>query len=173
MMRRGWGWRLAKEPVYRSFRRRILLATAALFLLGLLAALLVRHGGSLWTVVLWTAVCSPVVVTLAIAVMLPLSRMGTSLGLGRGGAELRLRPAVVLWLMAAVLLPWIAAWLVADRAGAWFAIWRAAAGDGDAYLWAVRLLAGLVTYSLASALGLLLAVLVDRGLDAGEESERS
>jgi hypothetical protein len=159
--------------VYRSFRRRVLLATAALFLLGLLAALLVRHGGSLWTVVLWTAICSPVLVTIAIAVMLPLSHMGASLGAAGGDAELRLRPAVVLWLVAAVLLPWIVAWLTADRAGAWLMAWRAAAGDGDAYLWAVRLLAGLVTYSLASALGLLLAVLIDRGLDPSEENERS
>ena len=162
---------MIKGPVYRSFQRRVLLATAALFLLGLLAALLLRQGGSLWTAVLWTAIISPVVVTIAIAVMLPLSRMAASLGLGEGGSDLRLRPAVILWLMAAVLLPWIIAWLVADKAGIWFVAWRATGGEGDAYLWVVRLLAGLIAYSLASALGLLLAFLIDRSLDTGEDIE--
>lgn len=159
---------MVKGPVYRSFRRRVLLATAVLFLLGLVTALLLRRGGSLWTIVLGTAICSPVIVTIAIAVMLPLSRMAARLGLGEGRSDLRLRPAAILWLMAAVLLPWIIAWLAADRAGAWFMAWRAMAGDGDAYLWAVRLLAGLLAYSLASMLGLLLAFLIDHDLDAGE-----
>lgn len=163
---------MVRGPVYRSFRRRVLLATAALFLLGLLAALLLRQGGSLWTALLWTAIISPVVVTIAIAVMLPLSRMAATLGLGEGGSNFRLRPAAILWLMAAILLPWIIGWLVADRAGVWFMAWRAATGEGDASLWAVRLLAGLVAYSVASALGLLLAFLLDGTLEAGEDRER-
>jgi hypothetical protein len=150
---------LAKGPVYPSFRRRVLLATAALFLLGILAALLLRNGQDLWTVVLWTAICSPLLVTLAIAMMLPLRRMAASLGLGDGSAVLRPRPAAILWMMAAILLPWIAAWIAADKIGLWFMAGRSA--TADAYLWAVRLLAGLVTYSLASAIGVLIAFLID------------
>jgi hypothetical protein len=164
---------LVNEPVYRSFRRRVLLATAALFLLGILAALLLRHGGSLWSVVLWTAICSPIAVAIAVAVMLPLSLMAEGLGLGKGQDGVRLRRAAVLWLLVAVLLPWIVAWLAADRAGIWFMAWRAMAGEVDTYLWAVRLLAGLLAYALASALGLLAAFLIDRGLDADEDGQPS
>ena len=152
---------MVKGPVYRSFRRRVLLATAALFLLGLLAALLLRNGQDLWTVVLWTAICSPLLIALAIAMMLPLHRMAASLGLGEGSAELRPRPAAILWMMAAILLPWIAAWIAADRIGLWFMAGRSANDGGDTYLWVVRLLAGLVTYSLASAIGVVIAFLVD------------
>ena len=152
---------MVKGPVYRSFRRRVLVATAALFLLGLLAALLLRNGRDLWTVVLWTAICSPLLTALAIAVMLPLRRMGGSLGLGDGSAELSLRPAAILWMMAAILLPWTAAWIVADRIGLWFMAGHSASDGGDPYLWVVRLLAWLVTYSLASALGVLIAFLID------------
>jgi len=152
---------LVKGPVYRSFRRRVLLATAALFLLGILAALLLRNGQDLWTVVLWTAICSPLLIALAIAMMLPLGRMAARLGLGKGDGELRLRSAAILWMMAAILLPWIAAWIAADRIGLWFMAGRPASDGGDAYLWAVRLLAGLVTYSLASAIGVLIAFLID------------
>jgi hypothetical protein len=152
---------LVKGPVYRSFRRRVLLATAALFLLGLLAALLLRHGENLWTVVLWTAVCSPLLVALATAVMLPLGRMAAGLGLGQDRGELRLRSAAILWMLTAILLPWIAAWIAADRIGLWFMAGHPATEGGDAYLWAVRLLAGLVTYALASAIGVLIAFLID------------
>ena len=67
-----------RGPAYRRFRQRTLLATAALLLLGPLAALLPRHGGSLLAAVLWTAICSPVVVTIAITVMPPLSHMAAS-----------------------------------------------------------------------------------------------
>ena len=156
---------MAKGPVFRSFRRRVLLATAALFLLGLLAALLLRNGQDLWTVVLWTAVCTPLLTALAIAMMLPLRRMAASLGFGDGSAELRLRPAAILWMMAAILLPWIAAWIAADRIGPWFMAGRSASDGGDAYLWVVRLLAGLVTYSLTSAIGVVIAFLIDSRSD--------
>ena len=118
---------------------------------------MLRKGQDLWTVVLWTAICSPLLIALAIAMMLPLGRMAASLGLGEGSAELRPRPAAILWMMAAILLPWIAA----DRIGPWFMAGRSASDGGDAYLWVVRLLAGLVTYSLASALGVLIAFLID------------
>ena len=54
---------------------------------------------------------------------------------------------------------------MADLAGAWFGAWWQA-GQHDSgpgfYLWTIRLLAGVATYSLASAVGLLLAVLLDR-----------
>ncbi|HKF62967.1 MAG TPA: hypothetical protein VKB42_16500 [Dongiaceae bacterium] len=152
---------MGKGTAYRSFRRRVLLATAALFLLGILAALLLRNGRDLWTVVLWTAICSPLLIALAIAVMLPLRRMAARLGLADGSAELRPRPAAILWMMAAILLPWVAAWIAADRIGLWYMAGRSATDGGDAYLWAVRLLAGLVTYSLASAIGVLIAFLID------------
>jgi hypothetical protein len=36
---------------------------------------------------------------------------------------------------------------------------------GEAYVWVVRLLAGLVTYALASALGVLIAFLIDSRTD--------
>ena len=51
--------------------------------------------------------------------------------------------------------------IAADRIGFWF-IARGSATEGAmAYLWAVHLLAGLVTYSLASAIGVVIAFLVD------------
>ena len=124
-------------------------------------SLLLRKGQDLWTVVLWTAICSPLLIALAIALMLPLGRMAASLGLGEGDGELRPRPAAILWMVAAILLPWIAAWIAADRIGLWFMAGRSATDGGDAYLWGVRFLAGLVTYSLASAIGVLIAFLID------------
>ena len=72
-------------------------------------------------------------------------------------------------MMAAILLPWIAAWLVAGLAGNWLA----PDGGGDLYLWIVRLIAGLGTYSLASALGVLLAFMFDRSLGTREGGEPS
>jgi hypothetical protein len=169
MMGQTSGWKLTRGPLYRSFRRRLLLATAVLFALGLVTALLLRDGGSLWAVVLGTAVCSPLVVVVAVVLLLPLRRMAGSLGLAEDGAGLRLRPTAVVWMMAAILLPWIAAWLVADLAGNWLA----PDGGGGLYLWIVRLIAGLGTYSLASALGVLLAFMFDRSLGAREGGEPS
>ena len=163
---------MAKDPIYRSFRRRVLLATGVLFALGLLTALLLRHGGSLWAIVMWTAVCSPLVVAIAIALMLPLSRMAASLGLAGANANLRLRPTAVFWMIAAILLPWVAAWLVADIAGNWFAAGQAPEAGGVS-LWAVRLLVGVGTYSLTSAIGALVTFMFDRGLDAREGGEAS
>ena len=40
-----------------------------LFALGLVTALLLRHGGSLWAVLLGTAVCSPLVVVIAVVLI--------------------------------------------------------------------------------------------------------
>ena len=160
---------MTRGPTYRSFRRRLLLATAVLFALGLVTALLLRHGGSLWAVLLGTAICSPLVVVIAVVLLLPVRRMAANLGLADASTGLRLRPTAIVWMMAAILLPWIAAWLVADLAGNWLAPQE----DGGVYLWFVRVIAGLGTYSLASALGVLLAFMFDRGLDVREGSEPS
>jgi hypothetical protein len=160
---------MTRGPTYRGFRRRLLLATAVLFALGLVTALLLRHSGSLWAVLLGTAICSPLVVVIAVVLMLPVRRMAANLGLAEDGTGLRLRPTAVVWMMAAILLPWVAAWLVADLAGNWLAL----DGGGGLYLWVARLIAGLGTYSLASALGVLLAFLFDRGLNAREGGEPS
>jgi hypothetical protein len=160
---------MTRGPTYRSFRRRLLLATAALFALGLVTALLLRHGGSLWAVLLGTAICSPLVVVIAVLLLLPVRRLAASLGLADTGPGLRLRPTAIVWMMTAILLPWIAAWLVADLAGNWLA----PQDDGGVYLWVVRLVAGLGSYSLTSALGVVLAFLFDRGLDAREGGEPS
>jgi len=140
-----------------------------LFGLGLVTALLLRQGGSLWAVLLGTAICSPLVVVIAVLVLLPIRRMAANLGLADASTGLRLRPTAIVWMMAAILLPWIAAWVVADLAGNWLA----PQADGGVYLWLVRVIAGLGTYSLASALGVLLAFMLDRSLGAREGSEPS
>jgi hypothetical protein len=160
---------MTRGPTYRSFRQRLLLATAVLFALGLGTALLLRHSGSLWAVLLGTAICSPLVVVIAVVLMLPVRRMAANLGLADASTGLRLRLTAIVWMMAAILLPWVAAWLVADLAGNWLAPQE----EGGVYLWVVRLLAGLGTYSLTSALGVLLAFLFDRGLDARESGKPS
>jgi hypothetical protein len=160
---------MTRGPTYRSFRRRLLLATAVLFALGLVTALLLRHSGSLWAVLLGTAICSPLVVVIGVILMLPVRRMAANLGLADASTGLRLRPTAIVWMMAAILLPWVAAWLVADLAGNWLAPQE----DGGVYLWIVRVIAGLGTYSLASALGVLLAFMFDRGLGVREGSEPS
>jgi len=160
---------MTRGPTYRSFRRRLLLATAVLFALGLVTALLLRHSGSLWAVLLGTAICSPLVVVIAVMLLLPVRRMAVNLGLADASTGLRLRPTAIVWMMAAILLPWVAAWLVADLAGNWLAPQE----DGGVYLWIVRVIAGLGTYSLASALGVLLAFMFDRSLGVREGSEPS
>jgi hypothetical protein len=165
---------LVTALIYRSFRRRVLLATAGLFALGLVAALLLRQGGSIWTVTLWMAVSSPVLVALAIVFLVPIRRVATQLGLTGGPADIRLRSPVAIWTIVCVLLPWTAAWLMADLAGAWYIAWRAAqaGADGGLLLWATRAFAGVATYSLASAIGLVFAFLTDRDAqidDIGEE----
>jgi hypothetical protein len=140
-----------------------------LFALGLVTALLLRHGGSLWAVLLGTAICSPLVLVIAVVLLLSVRRMAANLGLADASSGLRLRPTAIVWMMAAILLPWIAAWLLADLAGNWLAPQE----EGGVYLWVVRLVAGLGTYSLTSAFGVLLTFLFDRGLDAREGGEPS
>ena len=146
-----------------------MLATAALFAIGLLAALLLRTGGSLWVTATWTAICSPIVAGIAVCLLAPIERMAVNLGLSRGGISLHLRPTVVFWIISAIALPWIAAWLMADLMGNWFEIWWQGKGAGgtDFYLWTVRLVAGIATYSLASALGLLVTFFFDHSTNDG------
>jgi len=84
--------------------------------------------------------------------------MAVALGFSHGHLLPQLRPVIVFWALAGIALPWIAAWLVADLTGAAFASWWQAgsAEAGPSFLWAIRLTAGALTYSLASALGALL-----------------
>jgi len=170
----GAAGKLDRPLLYRKFRRCVILATAALFAMGLLVALLLRTGGSIWVTATWTAICSPIVVGIAICMLLPVERMAVSLGLSRAGVLPRIRPAVVFWIISSIGLPWVAAWLMADLMGNSFEIWWQAksVGGADFYLWTVRLAAGLATYSLASALGLFLAYFFDYSMDdgAGQDS---
>jgi len=161
---------LGRALVYRGFRRRVTFATAALFGFGLVAASLLRTGGSLWAVTKWTAVGSPILVAIAVCLLMPLGRFGASLGLAEGSTSLRLRPTTVFWLLSAIALPWIGAWITADLAGSWFMTWwqRVEGGSSpDLYLWGVRLAAGITAYSFASALGVVVTILFDRSLDEG------
>jgi hypothetical protein len=165
---------LDRPLLYRKFRRHIILATTALFAIGLLAALLLRTGGSVWVTATWAAICSPIVVVIGICLLAPIERMAVGLGLSRGGVLPRFRPTVVFWIISGIGLPWIAAWLMADLMGYSFEVWWQAKGAGgtDFYLWTVRLATGIATYSLASALGLFLAYFFDHGMDdgAGQDS---
>jgi len=158
---------LDKALLYRKFRRRVISATAALFALGLVAALLLRIGGSIWVTATWTAICSPIVVGIGICLLAPIERMAVHLGLSQGGRPLRLRPTVVLWFISAIALPWISAWVISDLMGRWFEMWWQADGAGGQaiFLWTVRGLSGIMTYSLASALGLFIAFYLDHSLD--------
>ena len=170
MMRAKGTSELPEALLYRQFRRRVLLATAVLFGIGLVAALLLRGAGSLWVVATWTAICSPVVVAFAVCLLIPIDRMAVRLGLSRSGVPVRLRPTVLFWMLSAIVLPWIAAWLMADVAGHWFANGGAGTSQtGTGFLlWAVRLLAGVAAYSVASALGVFLTYAFHRSLGEGE-----
>ncbi len=165
------GGDLGRAQAYRRFRLRVMLATAVLFFLGLLAAWLLRLGSSPWDTIKWAAISAPVVVAAAIMLLLPLGR--TAQSLGEGAVLLRMRPVRVFWLLSAIVLPWIAGWLLADMAGRWFLVWRQQ-GDGgevaELYLWSIRFAAGIGTYSLASAIGVILTLLFDSRLenDGGE-----
>jgi hypothetical protein len=146
-------------------------ATGALFVIGLLTASLLRTGGSLWAVSKWTAVGAPIVVAIAVCLLLPLGRAAASLGLADTGTAVRLRSTTLFWMLSAIGLPWIVAWLMADLVGGWFmSWWQQVDGSSSpgAYLGIVRLVAGVTTYSVASALGVLVTILFDRSLDAGQ-----
>jgi hypothetical protein len=159
--------------LYRSFRRRIVVATAAIFAIGLVAALELGTSGDAWTAATWVAIISPILAAIAICLLAPLERMAVHLGLSRRGALTGVNPTIVCWLVLTIVLPWIAAWVVADLSGNWFDTWHSSKGseDGSVYLWSVRLLAGVGTYSIASAIGLVLAFFLDRNQDeaAGHE----
>ena len=143
----------------RKFRRSIVLATVAIFALGLAASLILRSGTSLWSTASWTAICSPIVVGIAICLLQPVERMAVALGFIRAGHLSRLRPVGLLWALAGIGLPWIAAWLVADASSSAFASWWHAgeASANELLIWIARVGIGAVTYSLASALGVVLS----------------
>ena len=151
---------MGDPSLLRKFRRSIVLATAAIFALGLAVSLLVRGGSSLWVTTTWVAVCSPVVVGVGICLLLPVERLAIALGFSQGPMLPQLRPTIVFWALAGIALPWIAAWLVADVSGVALASWWAQ--KGAAFLWGVRITAGALTYFLASAAGVLFAYYFDR-----------
>ena len=154
---------LSDPSLLRKFRRSIVLATAAIFALGLAVSLLVRGGSSLWVTATWVAVCSPVVVGIGVCLLLPVERMAIALGFSQGHMLPQLRPTIVFWAVAGIALPWIAAWLVADVSGVAIASWWLPKNTDTSasFLWAIRIAAGALTYFLASALGVLLAYRFD------------
>jgi hypothetical protein len=174
MLARERAGKLDRPLLYRKFRRCVILATATLFAIGLLVALLLRIGGSVWVTATWTAISSPIVVGIAICMLAPIERMALNLGLSRAGVLPRIRPTAVFWIISGIGLPWIAAWLMADVMGNSFEIWWRAksVGGADFYLWTVRLVARVATYSLACALGLFLAYFFDHSMEdgAGQDS---
>ena len=155
------------ELLYRSFRRRIVLATAAIFAIGLAAALELGASGNVWMAATWAAIIAPILAAIAICLLAPLERMAVHLGLSRGGTLTSINTTIVCWLILTIVLPWIAAWLAANLSGNWFDAWHSSKGveDGGVYLWTVRLLAGVVTYSFASAIGLVVTFFFDRNQD--------
>lgn len=158
---------------YREFRRVAMMGSGLLFAAGLLLGLIcARDFGGYWIVMLWTAVAAPVVASLCLASALAMGWAPAGIGLTRKD----LRAPVVVWILLALLFPWIAAWFGADAAGRWFVHWWGSASVPGVYLWLLRLLAGLVTYALASAVGLLLTFAIEERLaggrrQAGEESK--
>jgi hypothetical protein len=159
MLQAFWWQELVDHSLIRKFRRTMIVATAAIFALGLSLSLLLRDGSSLWVTARWTAICSPIAVGVAACLLQPAERMATALGLTRGGALSQLRPVILFWALAGIALPWIAAWLLADVSGAAFVSWRQQAGTGadSSIVWIVRLGIGAITYSLVSAAGVVLS----------------
>ena len=153
--------------LYRSFRRRIVLATAAIFAIGLTAALELGASGDVWVAATWAAIISPILAGIAVCLLAPLERMAVNLGVSRGGALTNINPTIVSSLILTIVLPWVAAWLAANLSGNWFDAWHSSQGseNGSIYLWSVRLIAGVVTYSVASAIGLVLAFFLDHNQD--------
>lgn len=151
---------------YREFRRVAIMGSGLLFAAGLLLGLVyARDFGGYWIVLLWTAVAAPVVATAGLAAALALGWAPAGITVTRQD----LRVSFVAWSLFALLLPWIAAWFGADAAGQWFDHWwrSTSASEPGLYLWLLRLLAGLVTYAVASALGLLLTFAIDERLAGG------
>jgi len=150
---------------YREFRRVAIMGSGLLFAAGLLLGLIyARDFGGYWIVLFWTAVAAPVVATVGLASALALGWAPAGIGVTRRD----LRVSIVAWMLFALLLPWIAAWFGADAAGQWFLHWWGSASEPGLYLWLLRLFAGLVTYAIAGAVGLLLTFAIDERLAGGE-----
>ena len=157
---------------YREFRRAAITGSGLLFVAALLLGLVyARDFGGYWVVMLWAAVVSPIVATLGLAILLWFGWAPGGIGVAKGD----LRPSALLWLLLAIEIPWIVAWLAADVAGGGFARWWGAGGsEGPGfYLWLVRLAAGLVTYAVASAVGLLLTFVMDQKIAGAPGAERN
>jgi hypothetical protein len=146
-----------------TLARAVTLATGLLIGAGLDVAFFgARTEGVYWNVVEWTTIAVPLVVVLSIP-KAPLP--GWVWPSAERGSKLRI--SVILWLLIGIILPWILAWLMADAAGGWFTSWWAEAHKGGMpgiYLWAIWLLAGTITYTVASAIGVLITFLVDETL---------
>jgi len=121
-----------------------------------------NNKGAHWNVAEWTGIIAPLAVLLSIP-KAPLP--GWVWPSAERGSKLQI--SVIVWLLTGIILPWILAWLVADAAGNWFTRGWAQAhmgGQPGVYLWAVCILAGIVTYAVSSAVGLLITLLVDEKL---------
>jgi hypothetical protein len=144
---------------YRGLKRLTTAATFLLFAVSLIVGYLyLDKATDLWAIAMWSGVCAPVAATLLILALLGLGWPAP--GLGGSGAPRRLRTPAALWIFIGVQVPWILAWLGADAAGVWWQHLHAAS-QGTPYLGAVRLIAWLVSYALASALGVLATFYVD------------
>lgn len=150
---------------YRGLKRLASGATYLLFGASLIAGFFyVGDSHDYWTVAKWSGIGAPICATLATLCLCSTGwRLGI-FGVDGGLAAPRLRFPTALWILLGIQLPWIAAWIGADAAGGWFQTWwqhgHPGVGPG-LYIWGIRLLAGLVTYALASAIGVLITILVD------------
>jgi hypothetical protein len=143
------------------------MGSGLLFAAGLLLGLIyARDFGGYWTVLLWSAVVAPVVAIAGLASALAIGWAPAGIGITK--QDLRL--SVLAWILFALLIPWIAAWFGADTAGQWFLQWwRSSNGtEPGLYLWLLRVFAGLATYAVASAVGLLATFAVDEHLAGGK-----
>ncbi len=144
---------------YRGLKRLTSVATFLLFGVSLIVGYLYLDKTSdLWTIAKWSGICAPVVVTLLILALLG---VGWWAPVQRDSREpIKIRVPAALWVLIGIEIPWILAWLGADAMSSW---WQHiyAAMPAAPYLWGVRLMSWLVTYALASALGVLVTILVD------------
>jgi hypothetical protein len=147
------------------------LATIAIFAMGVAAALTLQTGRNVWASITWAAVCSPIFVAIAICILAPVERMAVTLGLSSARRLPPLRPTVVLWFVCAIALPWVIAWLSANVVGNWYEFGRQVQDSASTWLWAVRLATGVVTYSVASAAGLVLVFLFTQEPDGSANQD--
>ena len=127
------------------------------------------HKGLLRNTLEWVAIGLPLVVVLDRPTMSLAGWIRPSIKVKR-----KPRNSIVLWLVLAIILPWILAWLVADAAGNWFVGLRRLSGSAvgpSGFEWLFWLLAGIATYSGASACGAILTFVVDEYLVSRSEGQ--